>query len=114
MVGGLSEKIFELSRCFRNEGIDTRHNPEFTMIELYQSYVDYNDMMILLENMVSTVAQKVLGTMKITYQGKEIDLTPPWDRKTMLGAIKEYTGIDFSDKITARNQNGANGQNKNK
>ncbi len=95
MVGGLCEKIFEMNRNFRNEGIDTRHNPEFTMVELYQAYVDYNEMMALIENMVSSVAQDVLGTMKITYQGKEIDLTPPWDRKTMLGAIKEYTGVDF-------------------
>ena len=100
IVGGASERVFEINRSFRNEGIDLKHNPEFTMMELYQAYADYNDMMVLLENMVSTVAQNVLGTMKITYQGKEIDLTPPWDRKTMLGAIKEYTGIDFSDKIT--------------
>ena len=97
LVGGLSEKIFELNRNFRNEGLDTRHNPEFTMIELYQAYVDYNEMMTLLENMVSSVAQDVLGTMKITYQGKEIDLTPPWDRKTMLGLVKEKTGIDFNE-----------------
>ena len=101
IVGGASERVFEINRSFRNEGIDLKHNPEFTMIELYQAYADYNDMMTLLENMVSSVAQKVLGTMKITYQGKEIDLTPPWDRKTMIGAIAEYTGVDFSDKITA-------------
>ena len=100
MVGGLSEKIFEINRSFRNEGIDTRHNPEFTMMELYQAYVDYNEMMALTENMVSSIAQDVLGTMKITYQGKEIDLTPPWDRKTMIGAIKECTGIDFSEVFT--------------
>ena len=100
MVGGLSEKIFELSRCFRNEGIDTRHNPEFTMIELYQSYVDYNEMMALTENMVAYVAQEVLGTMKIKYGDNEIDLTPPWDRKTMLGAIKELTGVDFGEFFT--------------
>ena len=97
MVGGLSEKIFELSRCFRNEGIDTRHNPEFTMIELYQSFVDYNDMMELTENMVAWVAQEVLGTTKIQYGENEIDLTPPWDRKTMLGAVKDATGIDFME-----------------
>ena len=101
IVGGVSERVFEINRSFRNEGIDIKHNPEFTMIELYQAYADYNDMMTLLENMVSSVAQKVLGTMKITYQGREIDLTPPWDRKTMIGAIAEYTGVDFSDKITA-------------
>ena len=100
LVGGVSEKIFEMNRNFRNEGIDIRHNPEFTMIELYQAYVDYNDMMCLLENMVASVAKDVLGTTKITYQGKELDLTPPWDRKTMLGAIKEFTGIDFNEYLT--------------
>lgn len=102
MVGGLSEKIFEINRCFRNEGIDTRHNPEFTLLELYQAYVDYNEMMALTENMVSSIAQELLGTMKIKYGDKEIDLTPPWDRKTMLGAIKEYTGIDFNTYFTAK------------
>ncbi len=95
MVGGVSEKIFEINRCFRNEGIDTRHNPEFTMMELYQAYVDYNDMMELTENLVAFVAQEVLGTTKIQYGENEIDLTPPWDRKTMLGAVEEATGIDF-------------------
>ncbi len=102
MVGGLSEKIFEINRSFRNEGCDTRHNPEFTMIELYQAYVDYNEMMALEENMVSSIAQELLGTMKIKYGENEIDLTPPWDRKTMLGAIKEYTGIDFGQLFTAQ------------
>lgn len=96
MVGGVSEKIFEINRSFRNEGIDIRHNPEFTMMELYQAYVDYNEMMTLTETLVSTVAKEVLGTMKITYGDNEIDLTPPWDRKTMIGAIKEKTGIDFA------------------
>ena len=100
LVGGVSEKVFEMNRNFRNEGIDIRHNPEFTMVELYQAYVDYNDMMCLLENMVASVAKDVLGTTKITYQGKELDLTPPWDRKTMIGAIKEFTGIDFSEYMT--------------
>jgi lysyl-tRNA synthetase class 2 len=102
MVGGLSEKIFEINRSFRNEGCDTRHNPEFTMIELYQAYVDYNEMMVLTENMVSSVAQELLGTMKVQFGENEIDLTPPWDRKTMLGAIKEYTGIDFNTYYTAK------------
>jgi len=102
MVGGISEKIFEINRSFRNEGCDTRHNPEFTMIELYQAYVDYNEMMALTENMVSSVAQDLLGTMKIKFGENEIDLTPPWDRKTMLGAIKEYTGIDFNTYFTAK------------
>lgn len=100
MVGGVSEKIFEINRSFRNEGIDVRHNPEFTMMELYQAYVDYNEMMTLTETLVSTVAQEVLGTMKITYGDNEIDLTPPWDRKTMIGAIKEKTGIDFGTCFT--------------
>jgi len=100
LVGGLSEKIFEINRNFRNEGISIRHNPEFTMLELYQAYVDYNEMMVLVENMISSVAQEVLGTMKVEFQGKTLDLTPPWDRKTMLGAIKEYTGIDFNNFLT--------------
>ncbi len=102
MVGGLNDKIFELSRCFRNEGIDTRHNPEFTMIELYQSFVDYNEMMTLTENLVAYVAQEVLGTTKVQYGDNLIDLTPPWDRKTMIGAITEMTGVDFSDFYTAK------------
>ena len=96
IVGGVSERVYEIGKCFRNEGIDTRHNPEFTMIELYQAYADYNDMMELAENMIAFVAKEVLGTTKIQYGENEIDLTPPWDRKTMLGAIEEYTGIDFS------------------
>jgi len=100
LVGGLNEKLFELNRNFRNEGLSPKHNPEFTMLELYQAYVDYNDMMTLAENLVSSLAQDILGTMKITFQGKEIDLTPPWDRKTMIGAIKEYTGVDFSEFYT--------------
>ncbi|MCM1010425.1 MAG: lysine--tRNA ligase [Fusobacterium sp.] len=100
IVGGVSERVFEIGKCFRNEGIDTRHNPEFTMIELYQAYADYNDMMELTENMVAHVAQEVLGTMKIQYGENEIDLTPPWDRKTMLGSIKDATGVDFMEIFT--------------
>ena len=96
IVGGVSERVYEIGKCFRNEGIDTRHNPEFTMIELYQAYADYNDMMELTENMVAFVAQEVLGTTKIKYGENEIDLTPPWDRKTMIGAIEEYTKADFA------------------
>ena len=95
IVGGVSERVFEIGKNFRNEGIDTRHNPEFTMIELYQAYADYNDMMTLTENMVAYVAQEVLGTTKIQYGEHEIDLTPPWDRKTMIGSIKDATGVDF-------------------
>ena len=102
IVGGISERVYEIGKCFRNEGIDTRHNPEFTMIELYQAYADYNDMMTLTENMVAYVAQEVLGTMKIKYGEHEIDLTPPWDRKTMLGSIKEATGVDFMEIYSAK------------
>ena len=100
MVGGLSEKIFEINRNFRNEGISPKHNPEFTMMELYQAYVDYNEMMMLTENLISFIAQKVLGTMIINYQGVDIDLTPPWDRMTMLGAIKKFTNVDFGQFIS--------------
>lgn len=102
LVGGICEKIFEINRNFRNEGLSPRHNPEFTMMELYQAYVDYNEMMALVENLVSSVAQDVLGTMKIPFGDKIIDLTPPWDRKTMLGAIKEYTDVDFNDFYTIK------------
>jgi lysyl-tRNA synthetase, class II len=100
MVGGLSEKIFEINRNFRNEGISPKHNPEFTMLELYQAYVDYTEMMALAENLICTVAMKVLGTLKINFQGNEIDFTPPWQRMTMFGAIKKYTGVDFSQLLT--------------
>ncbi|MEB3232777.1 MAG: lysine--tRNA ligase [Leptolyngbyaceae bacterium] len=95
VVGGF-EKVFELGRVFRNEGVSTRHNPEFTTIELYQAYVDYNDMMALTEAIITTAAQDVLGTLKINYQGAEIDLTPPWRRVTMQVAVQEKTGLDFS------------------
>jgi lysyl-tRNA synthetase class 2 len=94
IVGGF-EKVFELGRIFRNEGVSTRHNPEFTMIEVYQAYADYNDMMALTEDLISTVTQEVLGTNKVTYQGKEIDLTPPWRRVTMHKLVQEATGLDF-------------------
>ena len=96
IVGGF-EKVYDMGKNFRNEGVSFKHNPEFTMIELYEAYSDYNDMMDLTEDMVSTVAQKVNGTMKINYQGTEIDLTPPWRRLTMVDAVKEQTGIDFSN-----------------
>ncbi len=95
IVGGF-EKVYEMGKMFRNEGMDYKHNPEFTNIELYQAYVDMEEMMSITENMVSEVAQKVLGTMKINYQGTEIDLTPPWRRLDMEEAIKEYAGVDFS------------------
>jgi len=96
IVGGF-DKVYEMGRMFRNEGISIKHNPEFTNIELYAAYEDYNDMMNIAEDIISTVAQKVLGTTKITYQGTEIDLTPSWKRITMIDAIKEVTGIDFNN-----------------
>lgn len=95
VVGGF-EKVFELGRIFRNEGVSTRHNPEFTSIEVYQAYADYNDMMDLTEAIITTAAQEVLGTLKINYQGTEIDLTPPWRRVTMHEIVQEATGIDFT------------------
>jgi lysyl-tRNA synthetase class 2 len=95
IVGGF-EKVFELGRIFRNEGISTRHNPEFTTIELYQAYADYNDMMDLTEGIITTVGEEVIGTLKINYQGTEVDLTPPWRRVTMHELVKEYSGVDFS------------------
>ncbi len=95
IVGGF-EKVFELGRIFRNEGISTRHNPEFTTIEIYQAYADYNDMMSLTEEMLATVTQEVLGTLQITYQQQVIDLTPPWRRVTMHELVKEKTGLDFN------------------
>ena len=94
IVGGF-DKVYEMGKMFRNEGIDTRHNPEFTNIELYQAYTDYEEMMRITENMFAYVAQEVLGTAKINYQGVDIDLTPPWRRITMHDAVKEYAGIDF-------------------
>lgn len=96
IVGGF-EKVYDMGKNFRNEGIDFKHNPEFTMIELYEAYSDYNDMMDLTEDLVSSVAQKVLGTMVINYQGTEINLAPPWRRVTMADIVKEETGIDFNE-----------------
>jgi len=95
IVGGF-DKVYEMGRMFRNEGMDLKHNPEFTNIELYAAYEDYNDMMNITEEIISKTAQKVLGTMKINYQGQEIDLTPSWKRITMIDAIKENTGVDFN------------------
>lgn len=93
IVGGF-EKVYDLNKNFRNEGIDRSHNPEFMMLEWYEAYTDYNFQMKQFEELVSTVAKKVLGTTKIAYQGKMIDLTPPWERMTMSEAIKKYAGID--------------------
>jgi lysyl-tRNA synthetase class 2 len=94
IVGGL-EKVYEIGRVFRNEGVSTRHNPEFTMIELYEAYADFKDIMSLTENLVAHVAQEVLGTTKIKYGEYEVDLMPEWKRLHMVDAIKEYTGADF-------------------
>jgi lysyl-tRNA synthetase class 2 len=95
IVGGF-EKVFELGRIFRNEGISTRHNPEFTSVEFYQAYADYHDLMTLTENLITTVAKEVVGTLQITYQGEAIDLTPPWRRVTMHDLVQEKTGLDFN------------------
>lgn len=94
IVGGM-ERVYEIGRVFRNEGLDTRHNPEFTLMELYQAYTDYNGMMDLTENMFRHVAQEVCGTTTVTYGGVEIDLGSPFKRVTMIDAVKEYTGVDF-------------------
>lgn len=99
IVGGL-EKVYEIGRVFRNEGISTRHNPEFTMIELYEAYADYKDIMELTENMVANIAQDVLGTTQVKYGEDIIDLAPGWKRLHMVDAIKEYTGVDFWKQMT--------------
>ena len=96
IVGGL-ERVYEIGRVFRNEGLDTRHNPEFTLMELYQAYTDDNGMMDLTENLYRHVAQEVLGTTKITYKGIEMDLGKPFERITMVDAVKKYSGVDFSE-----------------
>jgi len=94
IVGGL-ERVYEIGRVFRNEGLDTRHNPEFTLMELYQAYTDYHGMMDLTENLYRHVAQEVLGTTKISYNGVEMDLGKPFERITMVDAVKKYAGVDF-------------------
>ena len=96
IVGGL-ERVYEIGRVFRNEGLDTRHNPEFTLMELYQAYTDYNRMMDLTENLYRYVAQEVLGTTTITYNGVEMDLGKPFERITMVDAVKKYSGVDFDE-----------------
>ena len=100
IVGGL-EKVYEIGRVFRNEGLDTRHNPEFTLMELYQAYTDYHGMMDLTENLYRHVATEVLGTTKIVYNGIEMDLGKPFERITMLDAVKKYSGVDFNEIKTA-------------
>ena len=99
IVGGF-EKVFEIGRIFRNEGISTRHNPEFTSIEFYQAYVDYHDFMTLTEELISGIASSVLGTTQITYQGQAVDLTPPWRRVSMHDLVKEQTDLDFAQFTT--------------
>ena len=96
IVGGM-ERVYEIGRVFRNEGLDTRHNPEFTLMELYQAYTDYNGMMDLTENLYRHVAQTVLGTTKIVYNGIEMDLGKPFERITMVDAVKKYAGVDFNE-----------------
>ena len=111
IVGGF-EKVYEIGRDFRNEGIDRTHNPEFTMMECYQAYADYEDIMTLVEEMIHFIAIEVKGTPRITYQGFEIDLTPPWPRIRLLDAIAEFTGIDvnlFPDKESLAAEMRANG-----
>ncbi len=95
IVGGM-DRVYEVGRIFRNEGMDTKHNPEFTTIELYQAYTDFHGMMDIVEDMMKTVAEKVCGTLKINYQGKEIDLGN-WERLTMVEAVKKYSGVDYND-----------------
>jgi len=94
VVGGL-ERVYEIGRIFRNEGMDTKHNPEFTSVELYQAYADFNDMMDLFEALLSEAAMKIHGTYQIQWQGNDVDLTPGWPRLTMAEAVKQYTGLDF-------------------
>lgn len=96
IVGGF-DKVYEMGRMFRNEGMSPKHNPEFTNIELYEAYADYEDMMTLTEELIAYVAEKTLGTTKINYQGVDLDLTPPWRRIDMADAVKEYVGVDFSE-----------------
>ena len=96
IVGGF-DKVYEMGRMFRNEGMDMKHNPEYTAIELYQAYADYKDMMEITENVISHMAEVATGSMKIDYQGTEIDFTPPWKRMTMEECVKEYSGVDFSE-----------------
>jgi lysyl-tRNA synthetase class 2 len=103
LVGGLSDKLFEINRNFRNEGLSPRHNPEFTSLELYEAFVDYRAMIDLAEALISGAAQEVLGTTRISYGGREIELAAPWPRKTMAELVQESTGIDFR----AINEDGA-------
>jgi lysyl-tRNA synthetase class 2 len=100
VVGGL-DRVFEFVKDFRNEGIDRTHNPEFTQVEYYQAYADYNDMMTHFESIYAEACLAVNGTTKVTYQGIELDLTPPWRRLTMKNAIKQYAGLDIDQTTDA-------------
>jgi len=107
IVGGLADIVYEINRCFRNEGISPRHNPEFTTLELYQAYVDYTAMIAIIEDLITAAAREVAGGLKIAYGDKSIDLTPPWPRKSMAELVREKTGIDFlaiADDAEARRQ----------
>jgi len=95
IVGGLSDKVFEINRCFRNEGISPRHNPEFTTLELYQAYVDYAAIMAITEDLIVAAAREITGGTRIRYGEREIDLTPPWPRRSMADLVREMTGVDF-------------------
>src|SRR4029078_10400590 len=105
VVGGLADKVFEINRCFRNEGLSPRHNPEFTSLELYEAYADYTDMMALTEDIVAQRAEAACGSRKIGYGGTEIDLSPPWPRRSMAALVLEQTGVEFlaiADAASAR------------
>lgn len=99
VIGGI-EKVFEIGRCYRNEGISTRHNPEFTMMELYEAYADFQDIMDLTENLIAHITKEIHGTTKIVYQGQEVDLTPRWARRSMTDLIQEYVGVDFTQEMS--------------
>ncbi|HEY2539084.1 MAG TPA: lysine--tRNA ligase [Stellaceae bacterium] len=108
IVGGLADKVFEINRCFRNEGLSPRHNPEFTTLELYEAYVDYRAMMRLTEELITAAAIAVLGTSQIGYGGTEIDLSPPWPQRSMAELVEEATGIDFLKLDAAAARDAAN------
>src|SRR5438874_2855495 len=95
LVGGLADKLFEINRCFRNEGLSPRHNPEFTTLELYEAYVDYTAMMSLTEQIVAHIAEKIAGNLQLSYGGTAIDFTPPWPRRGMAELVQDATGVDF-------------------
>jgi len=100
IVGGLSDRVFEINRCFRNEGLSPRHNPEFTSVEMYQAFADYSDMMDLTEDLIRDIAQTVLGTTTVSYKGTELNFGKPWPRKSMIQLVFEATGVDFSEVAT--------------